>query len=158
MPEVLDPARERIRQAGRRVTALRVTLLELLQAQAHLSSEQLQGGARERLGSISPQAVYDSLGALAEAGLIRRIEPARSPALYELRVKDNHHHLVCRGCARVVDVDCALGHAPCLAPASDAGYLVDEAEVNYWGLCPRCRPEGGAPAGLGPAPQGGRNE
>lgn len=131
--------KERIRVAGQRVTALRVAILELLQERAHASADQLVGGARERLGSISLQAVYDSLAALGSAGLVRRIEPAGSPALFELRVADNHHHLVCRECGRLADVDCAVGHAPCLAPLSDFGYLVDEAEVIYWGVCPSCR-------------------
>jgi len=131
----------RIRDSGQRVTGLRVALLELLQEIGHGSADQLVHGARRRLGSISLQAVYDSLGVLGQAGLIRRIEPAGSPALFELRVADNHHHLVCRRCGRVADVDCSVGHAPCLVPISDSGYLVDEAEVTYWGVCPSCRAE-----------------
>lgn len=133
-----DP-RERIRVSGQRVTALRVAILGLLEEMAHASVEQLVTGARERLGSISAQAVYDSLGVLESARLVRRIEPAGSPWLYELRVADNHHHLVCRGCGGVVDVDCAIGQAPCLSLISDYGYLVDEAEVTYWGVCPNCQ-------------------
>ncbi|GIH46237.1 hypothetical protein Mro03_14160 [Microbispora rosea subsp. rosea] len=93
---------------------------------------------------MSLQAVYDSLNALQRGGLLRRIEPAGSPTRYETRVGDNHHHLVCRSCGRVTDVDCAVGHAPCLEPVSDAGYLVDEADVIYWGLCPPCRAETGS--------------
>jgi Fur family ferric uptake transcriptional regulator len=144
---------ERIRVSGQRVTALRVAILELLQELGHASADQLILPARERLGSISLQAVYDSLGVLGKAGLIGRIEPAGSPALFELRVADNHHHLVCRSCGGVTDVDCAVGHAPCLAPISDLGYLVEEAEVTYWGVCPVCQkaPLGATGAGsLGP--------
>jgi Fur family ferric uptake transcriptional regulator len=121
------------------VTALRIAILESLQELGHASADRLVQEARGRLGSISLQAVYDSLAVLGNAGLLRRIEPAGSPALFELRVKDNHHHLVCRSCAGVTDVDCAVGHAPCLAPISDFGYQVDEAEVTYWGVCPRCQ-------------------
>lgn len=137
--ELATAPKERIRVAGQRVTALRVALLELLHTRAHASAEQLAAGAREQLGSISLQAVYDSLAVLGSAGLVRRLEPAGSPALFELRVADNHHHLVCRSCGLVADVDCAVGHAPCLAPLSDFGYLVEEAEVIYWGVCPSCR-------------------
>ncbi|HVB53838.1 MAG TPA: Fur family transcriptional regulator [Candidatus Acidoferrales bacterium] len=135
---------ERIRVSGQRITALRVAILELLQELGHASAEQLAQAARERLGTISVQAVYDSLGVLGKAGLIGRIEPAGSPALFELRAADNHHHLVCRSCGRVTDVDCAVGHAPCLAPISDSGYRVDQAEVTYWGICPGCQ---GVPSG-----------
>ncbi|HEY6538824.1 MAG TPA: Fur family transcriptional regulator [Candidatus Dormibacteraeota bacterium] len=131
--------RERIKDRGERVTALRVAILELLEDLGHASAEQIVDAARLRLGSISLQAVYDSLGVLGQAGLLRRIEPAGSPALFELRIKDNHHHLVCRDCGGVADVDCAVGHAPCLAPISDLGYRIDEAEVTYWGICPGCQ-------------------
>ena len=93
--------------------------------------------ARE-IGAISRQAVYDALGVLAEKGIIRRIQPARSPALYEDRVGDNHHHLICRTCGKTVDVDCAVGHTPCLTAGSNAGFQIDEAEVVYWGTCPEC--------------------
>lgn len=95
----------------------------------------------QRVGQVSLQAVYDSLNALHQAGLLRRIEPAGSPARYETRVGDNHHHLVCRECGEVTDVDCAVGKAPCLDPVRDAGYLIDEADVIYWGWCPKCRPK-----------------
>jgi len=137
--ELSGSSKERIRVSGQRVTALRVVILELLQELGHGSAEQLVQLARVRLGSISLQAVYDSLRVLGQAGVIRRIEPAGSAALFELRVADNHHHLVCRGCRAVTDVDCAVGHAPCLAPISDFGYRVDRAEVTYWGLCPACQ-------------------
>lgn len=134
---VADP-KQRIRLAGERVTAARVVILDLLQERGHASAEQVAKVARERLGSVSLQAVYGSLAVLEAAGLVRRIEPAGSPALFETRVA-NHHHLVCRSCAGVSDVDCAVGHAPCLVPISDSGYIVDEAEVTYWGICPSCR-------------------
>jgi Fur family ferric uptake transcriptional regulator len=150
--DVKASPKERIRVSGERVTALRVAILELLQELGHASADQLGQASRARLGSISLQAVYDSLGVLGQAGLIRRIEPAGSPALFELRVADNHHHLVCRNCRVVTDVDCAVGHAPCLAPISDYGYRVDEAEVTYWGLCPKCQE---VPAGA-PGPAVGR--
>ncbi|MGA7173945.1 MAG: Fur family transcriptional regulator [Candidatus Dormiibacterota bacterium] len=137
--EVRVSPNERIRVSGERVTALRVAILDLLQELGHASAEQLAHASRARLGSISLQAVYDSLGVLGQAGLVRRIEPAGSPALFEMRVADNHHHLVCRSCRGVTDVDCAVGHAPCLAPISDYGYQIDEAEVTYWGICPKCQ-------------------
>lgn len=100
---------------------------------------------RSEIGVISRQAVYDALGILADTGLIRRIQPAGSPARYEDRVDDNHHHLICRDCGRVADVDCAVGLAPCLQPADDRGYEIDEAEVIYWGRCPDCRDQSAAP-------------
>ncbi|WP_433461346.1 Fur family transcriptional regulator [Spirillospora sp. CA-128828] len=130
---------EELRGAGLRVTAARVALLETVRAGDHLGVEALAAGVRDRVGHVSLQAVYEALHALAAAGLVRRIEPAGSPARFEGRVGDNHHHLVCRGCGAIEDVDCVVGHAPCLDPVDDAGYLVDEAEVTFWGLCPRCR-------------------
>ena len=128
--------------AGLRATAQRLTVLGVLRAaHGHLSVETVTGQVRERLGSISQQAVYDVLGALAAGGLARRIEPAGSPALFESRVADNHHHLVCRGCGVVHDVDCALGAAPCidLVSSQSHGFLLDEAEITFWGLCPSCQ-------------------
>jgi Fe2+ or Zn2+ uptake regulation protein len=101
--------------------------------------------ARERLGTLSTQAVYDILRAFAEAGLVRRIEPAGSPARYETRVGDNHHHIVCRICGATADVDCAVGDRPCLDPVSTQGFVVDEAEVTFWGLCPNCQQDAHAP-------------
>jgi Fe2+ or Zn2+ uptake regulation protein len=139
---VVSPS-DRIRLAGQRVTALRVTILRLLQERTHARADELALSTKERLGSISLQAVYDSLGVLESAGLVRRIEPAGSPALFEIRVSDNHHHLVCRSCALVTDVDCVVGHAPCLTPISDSGYVVDEAEVTFWGICPSCQASSG---------------
>ncbi|GLX05826.1 transcriptional repressor [Microbispora sp. NBRC 16548] len=134
----------RLRQAGLRVTAARLAIMQTVSGGDHLDVEAIHRGVCERVGQVSLQAVYDSLNALQRGGLLRRIEPAGSPTRYETRVGDNHHHLVCRSCGRVTDVDCAVGHAPCLEPASDAGYLVDEADVIYWGLCPPCRAEAGS--------------
>ncbi|MDQ0598332.1 Fe2+ or Zn2+ uptake regulation protein [Streptomyces canus] len=127
-----------LRGAGLRVTAARVALLETVRAGDHLGVDALTSGVRDRVGHVSVQAVYDALHALTAAGLVRRIEPPGSPARYEGRVGDNHHHLVCRECAAVVDVDCAVGHAPCLTASDDRGFAIDEAEVIYWGLCPSC--------------------
>ncbi|MDL4773051.1 MULTISPECIES: Fur family transcriptional regulator [Thermomonosporaceae] len=131
---------EELRGAGLRVTAARVALLETVRDGDHLGVEAIATGVRDRVGHISLQAVYEALHALTAAGLVRRIEPAGSPARFEGRVGDNHHHLVCRNCGAAKDVDCAVGHPPCLDPADDAGYLVDEADITFWGLCPRCRP------------------
>jgi Fur family ferric uptake transcriptional regulator len=105
----------------------------------HRDAEFIFEAARIRLGSLSRQAVYDNLNALVAVGMIRRIEPAGRPALYETRVGDNHHHLICRECNETVDVDCATGHAPCLQPSKDYGFVIDEAEVVYWGVCPQCQ-------------------
>jgi Fur family transcriptional regulator, stress-responsive regulator len=131
---------EELRRAGMRVTAARVALLETVRAGDHLGVESIASGARDRLGHISLQAVYEALHALTAAGLVRRVEPAGSPALFEGRVGDNHHHLVCRSCGAVADVDCAVGDALCLTASDDRGFSIDEAEVNYWGLCPDCSP------------------
>jgi Fur family ferric uptake transcriptional regulator len=131
------PADE-LRAAGLRVTAARVALLGAVRDGDHLGVEALAAGVRERVGHVSLQAVYDALHALTEAGLIRRIEPAGHPARFEGRVGDNHHHVVCRACGAVGDVDCAVGEAPCLEPSSTHGFTIDEAEVVYWGLCPDC--------------------
>ncbi|WP_405868631.1 MULTISPECIES: Fur family transcriptional regulator [unclassified Streptomyces] len=127
-----------LRGAGLRVTAARVALLETVRAGDHLGVEAIASGVRDRVGHISLQAVYEALHALTTAGLVRRLEPPGSPARFEGRVGDNHHHLVCRSCGAVVDVDCAVGHAPCLTASDDRGFAVDEAEVIYWGLCPDC--------------------
>ena len=127
-----------LRGAGLRVTAARVALLEAVRDGDHLGAEALASGVRDRVGHISVQAVYEALHALTAAGLIRRIEPAGSPARFEGRVGDNHHHAVCRSCGVVADVDCATGEAPCLTASDDHGFSIDEAEVVYWGLCPNC--------------------
>jgi Fur family ferric uptake transcriptional regulator len=129
---------EVLRGAGLRVTAARVALLETLRDGDHLGVEVITSGVRERVGHVSLQAVYEALHALTAAGLVRRLEPAGSPALFERRVGDNHHHLVCRSCGAVTDVDCAVGEAPCLTASDDHGFSIDEAEVIYWGLCPDC--------------------
>ncbi|GGU97132.1 transcriptional repressor [Streptomyces filipinensis] len=129
---------EELRGAGLRVTAARVALLETVRAGDHLGVEAIASGVRDRVGHISLQAVYEALHALTAAGLVRRIEPAGHPARYEGRVGDNHHHLVCRSCGAVVDVDCAVGDAPCLTASDDRGFAIDEAEVVYWGTCPDC--------------------
>ena len=129
---------EELRDAGLRVTAARVALLEAVRDGDHLGVEAIASGVRDRIGHISLQAVYDALYALTGAGLIRRLEPAGSPARFEGRVGDNHHHVVCRSCGVVADVDCAVGEAPCLTASDDHGFSVGEAEVIYWGLCPDC--------------------
>jgi Fur family ferric uptake transcriptional regulator len=134
-----DPtAAEELRAAGLRVTAVRVALLEAVRDGDHLGVEALAAGVRERVGHVSLQAVYEALNALAATGLVRRIEPAGSPARFEGRVGDNHHHVICRSCGAVADVDCAVGDAPCLTASDDHGFEIDEAEVTYWGLCPGC--------------------
>src|ERR1700691_2992874 len=129
---------EELRGAGLRVTAARVALLETVRSGDHLDAEAIAAGVRDRVGHISLQAVYEALHALTAAGLVRRIEPAGSPARFEGRVADNHHHVVCRSCGAVADVDCAVGEAPCLTASDDHGFSVDEAQVIYWGLCPDC--------------------
>ena len=133
-----DP-RAQLRAVGLRVTAPRVAVLEALVAEPHSTADDVAGRVRETLGSVSTQAVYDVLRACVTAGLVRRIEPAGSSARYETRTGDNHHHLVCRICGLVADVDCAVGDTPCLEPAELAGFAVDEAEVVFWGLCPDCQ-------------------
>jgi Fur family ferric uptake transcriptional regulator len=129
---------EELRGAGLRVTAARVALLETVREGDHLDVEALAAGVRDRVGHVSLQAVYEALHALTAAKLVRRIEPAGSPARFEGRVGDNHHHVVCRSCGAVADVDCAVGEIPCLTASNDHGFSIDEAEVIYWGLCPAC--------------------
>lgn len=121
------------------MTRPRLAVLEILSEGGHLEVDEITTRARSRLESVSVQAVYDVLGALARAGLARRIEPAGSPARYEARTGDNHHHIVCRGCGKIEDVDCAVGGAPCLDPGISHDFEVDEAEVTFWGLCPACQ-------------------
>jgi Fe2+ or Zn2+ uptake regulation protein len=128
-----------LRGHGLRVTRPRLAVLEILAEGGHLEVEDIAGRARDRLDSVSTQAVYDVLGALSRAGLARRIEPAGSPARFEARVGDNHHHVVGRGCGAIADVDCAVGERPCLTPNEAQGFEVDEAEVTFWGLCPDCQ-------------------
>lgn len=132
---------EVLRRAGLRVTAPRLAVLLSVQGTGrHRDAEAIADAARSRLGTLSTQAVYDNLHILEEAGLVRRIQPSGHPARYEARVGDNHHHLVCRRCGLTADVDCAVGAAPCLEPSTDEGFVVEAAEVIFWGLCPRCQP------------------
>lgn len=146
-PEPLAGPADLLRRHGLRVTAQRLAVLRAVSARPHGTVDDVTGVVRSEIGAISRQAVYDALGALADNGLIRRIQPAGSPARFEDRVDDNHHHLICRACGRMVDVDCAEGAAPCLTAADDAGYEIDEAEVVYWGRCPACL--AASPAGAG---------
>ena len=113
-------------------------MLVAVSGRPHCTADDVGAAVRTEIGVISRQAVYDALGVLADKGLIRRIQPAGSPARYEDRTGDNHHHLICRACGRMIDVDCAVGAAPCLTPAASAGFEIDEAEVIYWGRCPKC--------------------
>jgi Fe2+ or Zn2+ uptake regulation protein len=129
-----------LRQAGLRVTAPRLAVLTAVMGEGqHRDAEAIADSARTRLGTLSTQAVYDNLRILEEASLVRRIQPSGHPARYEARVKDNHHHIVCRLCGTIADVDCTVGEAPCLEPSADHGYIVQEAEVIFWGLCPACQ-------------------
>ena len=127
-----------LRSHGLQVTAQRLAVLRAVAVRPHVTADGVVEIARTEIGAISRQSVYDALGMLAEKGLVRRIQPIGSPALYEDRVGDNHHHLICRGCGVVVDVDCAVGTTPCLTAADNAGFEIDEAEVVYWGRCPAC--------------------
>lgn len=136
----------RLRAASLRVTRPRVAVLVALRDHPHVDTETVVSLVREELPAVSRQAVYDVLRALTEARLVRRIEPAGATARYETRVGDNHHHLVCRNCRTIVDVDCAVGHAPCLATSDDHGFVVDETEVVYWGTCPACAAEPTVPS------------
>jgi Fur family ferric uptake transcriptional regulator len=139
------PGRAELRSAGLRVTRPRVAVLTEVREHPHSGADAIAAGARARLGSLSTQAVYDVLHALTDAGLLRRVEPAGSVARFEVQTGDNHHHLVCRTCGAIADVDCAVGPAPCMRAGDDAGYVVDEAEVTYWGLCPNCQSRDATP-------------
>jgi Fur family ferric uptake transcriptional regulator len=127
-----------LRDASLRVTRPRVAVLDAVHRHPHADTDAIIGAVREDLGEVSTQAVYDVLRALTAARLVRRIEPAGSVPRYESRVADNHHHVVCRSCGTIADVDCAVGYTPCLAASDDHGFLIDEAEVVYWGVCPEC--------------------
>jgi Fur family transcriptional regulator, stress-responsive regulator len=127
-----------LRGASLRVTRPRLAVLTALHEHPHVDTDAVIALVREDVGTVSHQAVYDVLRALTDAGLVRRIQPAGATARYELRVDDNHHHLVCRSCGTIVDVDCVVGEAPCLTASDDHGFVVDEAEVVFWGLCPPC--------------------
>ena len=128
----------KLRSAGLRVTRPRMAVLTAVYAHPHADTDSIIGAVRRDLPEVSHQAVYDSLHALTRAGLVRRIQPSGSVARYESRVADNHHHVVCRSCGAIADVDCATGEAPCLTASDDHGFTIDEAEVIYWGLCPDC--------------------
>jgi Fur family ferric uptake transcriptional regulator len=127
-----------LRLHGVQVTAQRLAVLRVVSEQPHSTATEIDAVVRAEIGSVSRQAVYDALGLLTDKAMIRRIQPAGSPARYEGRVGDNHHHLICRACNRMVDVECAAGVTPCLTAADDLGYEIDEAEVIYWGRCPNC--------------------
>jgi Fe2+ or Zn2+ uptake regulation protein len=141
-----DPAKA-LREHGVQVTAQRLAVLRSVNGQPHCTADAVAELVRAEIGAISRQAVYDALGILVDKGIIRRIQPAGSSALYEARVGDNHHHLICRTCGKTVDVDCAIGKAPCLTAADAAGYKINEAEVIYWGTCPECLAASRHPAG-----------
>jgi Fur family ferric uptake transcriptional regulator len=143
-----DPA-DLLRERGIQVTAQRLAVLRAVAGQPHITADGVAEIVRAEIGAISIQSVYDALAVLVTQGLIRRIQPAGSPALFEDRVGDNHHHLICRVCGRVVDVDCAAGSAPCLTAVDDRGYEIDEAEVAYWGRCPDCLAQSAAPSRAG---------
>lgn len=142
-----DDPEKILRERGVQVTAQRLAVLRAVSARPHCTADDIAEDVRAEIGSISRQAVYDALGMLAEKSIIRRIQPAGSPALYEDRVGDNHHHLICRTCGKTVDVDCAVGAAPCLTAADTSGYVIDEAEVIYWGTCPKCLSANRGPPG-----------
>jgi Fur family ferric uptake transcriptional regulator len=133
-----EPTADLLRRHGLQVTAQRLAVLAAVSERPHATADDIAEVVRAEIGTISRQAVYNALGILEEKGLVRRIQPAGSPARFEDRVGDNHHHLICRACGRMVDIDCAVGSAPCLTPVRDAGYEIDEAEVVFWGRCPEC--------------------
>lgn len=128
-----------LRERGVQVTAQRLAVLNAVSANPHATADAVTESVKMVIGSISRQSVYDALGVMVDKGIIRRIQPAGSPARYEDRVDDNHHHVICRQCQRLEDVDCAVGYTPCLTASDDHGFTIDEAEVIYWGICPTCR-------------------
>jgi Fur family transcriptional regulator, stress-responsive regulator len=146
---VSGPA-ELLRRHGIQITAQRLAVMRAVSGQPHITADAVAEVVRAEIGAISLQSVYDALGLLVAEGLIRRIQPAGSPARFEDRIGDNHHHLICRICGRLVDVDCAVGAAPCLTAADDQGYEIDEAEVAYWGRCPDCLAQGRVPSRADP--------
>jgi Fur family ferric uptake transcriptional regulator len=148
LPLVLVDDAEVLRDHGVQVTAQRVAVLGAVSAHPHCTANDVAETVREQIGAISRQSVYDTLTVLFEHDIIRRIQPAGSPTRYEDRVGDNHHHLVCRSCDRLVDVDCAVGDTPCLTPAQDWQFDVDEAEVIYWGVCRDCQASAASTHGL----------
>jgi len=142
------PARELLREAGLKVTSPRLAVLRAVEAAPHSDADSLFEAVRRELPRTSLQAVYGVLGALTSAGVLRRIEPATSPALYERRVGDNHHHIVCSSCKSVADIDCVHGEALCLVPSESHGFVLEAAEVTFWGTCPACQPRAAASAPL----------
>ena len=147
-----DPA-DLLRQRGIQVTAQRLAVLRAVSGRPHSTADAIAEAVRAEIGAISLQSVYDALAVLVGEGLLRRIQPSGSPARFEDRINDNHHHLICRSCGRLVDVDCAVGAAPCLTAADGQGYEIDEAEVVYWGRCPECVAAAREPSD--PAPSAG---
>ena len=143
MPIVIPDPADLLRQRGIQVTAQRLAVLRAVAGEPHITADGVAEAVRGEIGAISLQSVYDALNVLVGEQLIRRIQPAGSPARFEDRVGDNHHHLICRTCGRLVDVDCAAGRAPCLKANDDNGYEIDEAEVVYWGRCPECQHKAG---------------
>jgi len=139
MPTMRGDFDQHLRENGLQVTAQRLAIMRAVSSRPHATADELIDDVRAVIGSISRQAVYDTLSVLVEKNLVRRIQPAGSAARYEDRVGDNHHHLICRGCGMTFDIDCALGVAPCLVAENDHGFEIDEAEVIYWGRCPSCR-------------------
>ena len=139
IPAARDEASARLRNAGLKVTEPRLAVLDAFAPGDHLGADDVFRRVSRSLPTTSPQAIYGVLGALSGADLLRRIEPAGSPALYERRVGDNHHHLVCSSCGKVTDVDCVVGEPPCVQPSTTNGYVLRTAEVTFWGLCPDCQ-------------------
>jgi Fur family transcriptional regulator, stress-responsive regulator len=138
MPTTTQDAEELLRAAALRVTRPRVAVLSAVSDRPHADTDTILSAVRAEVGAVSHQAVYDVLRVLTDAGLVRRIQPAGSVARYEARIGDNHHHVVCRSCGSIADVDCATGETPCLTASDDGGFAIDEAEVVYWGRCPTC--------------------
>jgi len=138
MTPVTDEVHQLLRQHGVQVTAQRLAIMRALSSRRHVTADELADEVRGVIGSISRQAVYDTLALLVDKNLVRRIQPAGSAARYEDRIGDNHHHLICRGCGAMFDIDCSVGFAPCLTAENDHGFEIDEAEVIYWGQCPTC--------------------
>jgi Fur family transcriptional regulator, stress-responsive regulator len=130
---------DRLRAAGMRVTSARLAILDVVREGQHPRADEIARAVRDRLGHVTLQAVYEALGAFTEAGLLRKLDLGTGPARYEDRVGDNHHHIVCRRCGMVADVDCVVGAAPCLEPGESLGFAIDEAEVTFWGLCSQCQ-------------------
>lgn len=135
---MIDPE-DLLRRNGIPITAQRLAVLRVVSGRPHSTADAIAEDVRAKIGAVSRQAVYDTLGMLAKKGLVRRIQPAGSPARYEDRVGDNHHHVICRICGKTADVDCAVGDTPCLTASDDSGFRIDEAEIIYWGVCPDCR-------------------